>query len=77
MKTLLILNDPPYGTERTYNGLHVAHTLLKNDADAHVSVFLMADAVTAARSGQKTRDSFYNCCPRGQSLCIHTPQPRK
>jgi uncharacterized protein involved in oxidation of intracellular sulfur len=60
MKTLLILNDPPYGTERTYNGLRVAHTLLKNDADAQVSVFLMADAVVSARSGQKTPDGFYN-----------------
>lgn len=60
MKTLLILNDPPYGTERTYNGLRVAHTLLKNDPDGHVSVFLMADAVVAARSGQKTPEGFYN-----------------
>ena len=60
MKTLLILNDPPYGTERTYNGLRVAHALLKNDPDAHVSVFLMADAVVSARSGQKTPDGFYN-----------------
>jgi len=60
MKTLLILNDPPYGTERTYNALRVAHTLLKNDPDAHVSVFLMADAVVSARSGQKTPEGFYN-----------------
>ena len=60
MRTLFILNDPPYGTERTYNGLRVAHTLLKNDADAHVSVFLMADAVVSARSGQKTPEGFYN-----------------
>ena len=60
MKTLLILNDPPYGTERTYNGLRVAHTLLTNDADAHVTVFLLADAVVSARSGQKTPEGFYN-----------------
>lgn len=24
MSTLLILNDPPYGTERSYNGLRLA-----------------------------------------------------
>ncbi|RPH54265.1 MAG: hypothetical protein EHM84_02150 [Lysobacterales bacterium] len=58
MKTLLILNDPPYGTERTYNALRVAHTPLKHDPDGHVSVFLMEDAVAAARSGQKTPETY-------------------
>jgi len=24
MKALIILNDPPYGTERSYNGLRLA-----------------------------------------------------
>jgi uncharacterized protein involved in oxidation of intracellular sulfur len=45
MKTLLIINDPPYGTERLYNGLRLAHTLIKHDHE--VIVFLMADAVIA------------------------------
>ena len=27
MKTLLIFNDPPYGTERSYNGLRLAKAL--------------------------------------------------
>lgn len=31
MKTLFILNNPPYGNERCYNTLRLAHTLLKND----------------------------------------------
>ena len=60
MKTLLILNDPPYGTERVYNGLRLAHALAKNDANAEVTVFLMADAVVAAKAGQKTPEGFYN-----------------
>lgn len=60
MKTLFILNDPPYGTERVYNGLRLAHALAKNDGDAQVTVFLMADAVLAAKAGQKTPDGFYN-----------------
>ncbi len=60
MKTLLILNDPPYGTERVYNGLRLAHALLKNDGQAQITVFLMADAVLAAKAGQKTPDGFYN-----------------
>lgn len=58
MKTLLIINDPPYGTERLYNGLRLAHTLIKNGHE--VVVFLMADAVVAAKTGQKTPDGYYN-----------------
>jgi uncharacterized protein involved in oxidation of intracellular sulfur len=60
MKTLFILNDPPYGTERCYNALRLAHTLLRKEPDAEVTVFLMADAVVAARKGQKTPDGYYN-----------------
>ncbi|ASM71189.1 hypothetical protein SULPSESMR1_00354 [Pseudosulfitobacter pseudonitzschiae] len=25
MKHLILLNDPPYGTERSFNGLRMAH----------------------------------------------------
>lgn len=60
MKTLFILNDPPYGTERCYNALRLAHALLKKDPEAAVTVFLMADAVVAAKAGQKTPDGYYN-----------------
>ena len=60
LKTLFILNDPPYGTERCYNALRLAHALLKKDSDAQVTVFLMADAVTAAKADQKTPDGYYN-----------------
>lgn len=60
MKTLLILDDPPYGTERIYNALRLAHALLKNDGQAQITVFLMADAVLAAKAGQKTPDGYYN-----------------
>jgi uncharacterized protein involved in oxidation of intracellular sulfur len=60
MKTLFILNDPPYGTERCYNALRLAHALLKRNAEIQVTVFLMADAVAAAKAGQKTPDGYYN-----------------
>ena len=59
MTILLILNDPPYGTERSYNGLRLALQLSKQD-DVAVRVFLMADAVGCARSGQTTPDGYYN-----------------
>lgn len=60
MRTLFIINDPPYGTERCYNALRLAHALMKNDSEAEVTVFLMADSVVAARKGQKTPDGYYN-----------------
>ena len=60
MQILLILNDPPYGSERTYNGLRIALALAKSDPTITVTVFLMADAVVAAKSGQKTPDGYYN-----------------
>ncbi|HEY8951098.1 MAG TPA: hypothetical protein VIP78_00865 [Candidatus Dormibacteraeota bacterium] len=31
MKMLLILNDPPYGTERSYKGLRLAMSLAGRD----------------------------------------------
>lgn len=60
MRTLLILNDPPYGTERVYNALRLAQALLKKEPGSPVTVFLMADAVLAAKAGQKTPEGFYN-----------------
>ncbi len=56
---LLILNDPPYGTERTYNGLRLAAALSKRD-DGEVRVFLMGDAVAAAMANQKLPDGYYH-----------------
>lgn len=60
MKALIIFNDPPYGTERSYNGLRLAHALAKNAPGAEVTVFLMADAVLCAKKGQKTPEGYYN-----------------
>jgi len=55
---LIILNDPPYGTERSYNGLRLTKAL--SNEDAHVTVFLLADAVACAKHGQKVPQGFYN-----------------
>lgn len=60
MKCLFIINDPPYGTERVYNALRLAHALLKKEPQTEVTVFLMADSVVAAKGGQKTPEGFYN-----------------
>lgn len=60
MKTLMILNDPPYGNERCYNALRLAHALVKQDPEAAMTVFLMADSVIAAKAGQKTPEGYYS-----------------
>ena len=58
MKVLIILNDPPYGNERSYNGLRLAKALIKDEAE--VTVFLLADSVVCAKQGQKVPQGFYN-----------------
>ena len=59
MNTLVILNDAPYGSERSYNALRLARALSK-EPDQVVRVFLMGDAVAAAKSGQKVPEGYYN-----------------
>lgn len=59
MKILLILNDGPYGTERSYNGLRLALALAKGE-EVTVRVFLMADAVGCAKLGQVAPEGSYN-----------------
>ena len=59
MKTLFILNDPPYGTERSYNALRLARQLLKAGA-GDVRVFLIGDAVACAKAGQTVPQGYYN-----------------
>jgi uncharacterized protein involved in oxidation of intracellular sulfur len=58
-KTLFILNDAPYGNERAYNGLRLAGALAARD-EQPVRVFLLADAVGCAKSGQKVPEGYYN-----------------
>jgi uncharacterized protein involved in oxidation of intracellular sulfur len=60
MKFLFIINDPPYGTEHCFNALRLAQALVKKEKKPDVTVFLMADAVLAAKSGQETQAGYYN-----------------
>ena len=58
MSTLIILNEAPYGNERSYNGLRLATAL--SLADQPATLFLMADAINCAKAGQKVPEGFYN-----------------
>jgi uncharacterized protein involved in oxidation of intracellular sulfur len=53
MSVLLVVNTPPYGSEGPYNAFRLADALTLRDE--HVEVFLMGDAVGAARAGQDPR----------------------
>ena len=57
--TLFILNDPPYGTERSFNGLRLAGALSKREGQ-QVKVFLMGDAASCAKANQKVPSGYYN-----------------
>ena len=53
------MNDAPYGNERAYNGLRLAGALAAKE-DQAVRLFLMADAVGCAKSGQKVPEGYYS-----------------
>lgn len=59
MKVLLTLNEGPYGSERTYNGLRLAGALAQKDG-IEVKVFLVGEGASAAKKGQKVPQGFYN-----------------
>ena len=58
-RTLLILNDAPYGTERSYNALRLAGALSKREGE-EVKVFLIGDAAACAKAHQKVPQGYYN-----------------
>jgi uncharacterized protein involved in oxidation of intracellular sulfur len=59
VNTLFILNDPPYGTERSYNGLRLANAVAKREG-SNVKVFLIGDAASCAKGAQKVPEGYYN-----------------
>jgi uncharacterized protein involved in oxidation of intracellular sulfur len=59
MRTLFIVNDPPYGSERSYNALRLAASLAARENE-EVWVYLMGDAVSGAKAGQSLPKGYYN-----------------
>jgi uncharacterized protein involved in oxidation of intracellular sulfur len=55
----IVINDPPYGTERAYKALRLALALVKQ-GEPDLRIFLMGDAVVCGLAGQKTPDGYYN-----------------
>ena len=59
MNVLVLVNDPPYGTERCYNALRLAGSLAKRE-ETTVRVFLIGDAVGCAVAGQALPNGYYH-----------------
>lgn len=59
MNVLLILQGAPYGSESVYKGLPLAGSLVKEE-NVELRVFLIGDAASSARAGQKVPQGYYN-----------------
>ena len=59
MNALFIINDPPYGTERAYNALRLAYSVVQREGE-QVRVFLIGDAASCGKRGQQTPNGYYN-----------------
>ncbi len=59
MKILVVLNDPPYGTELCYNGLRLARSLAQQPG-IELKVFLLGDAAACGKAKQITPSGYYN-----------------
>lgn len=59
-KILLVVNDPPYGTERAYNALRLARSLQTKQEGLELRVFLVGDGAACAKGAQSVPAGFYN-----------------
>ncbi len=60
MKTLIIINDAPYGTEKAFNALRIANQINKDFPENEVCVFLISDGVNCVIPNQNTPNGYYN-----------------
>ena len=56
----IIVNEAPYGSEKTWNALRLANASVSNEVSMVVRVFLMGGSVASAKKGQITPEGYYN-----------------
>ena len=56
----IIVNDAPYGLEKPWNALRLASATTSGAIKSEVNVFLLGDAVSIAKRGQKPPAGYYN-----------------
>ncbi|MFQ3587433.1 MAG: DsrE family protein [Fimbriimonadaceae bacterium] len=66
MTALLILSEPPHGSDRPYHALRLAGAL--QAAGHHVRIFLMSDAVWTGVAGQSGANEDTNLAGRLSAL---------
>jgi len=71
--TLFLLNDAPYGNERSYNALRLAGALSKRDGET-LRLFLIGDAVACAKTNQHVAPGYYNVEVMLQAVHRHGAQ---
>jgi uncharacterized protein involved in oxidation of intracellular sulfur len=54
----IIIQDPPYGTEKAWNALRLAQALLTQET--RLNLFLLGDSVGMAKMGQEIPAGYYN-----------------
>lgn len=54
----LIIQDPPYGTEKAWNALRLGQALLTQET--RIKIFLLGDSVGMAKAGQEIPAGYYN-----------------
>jgi uncharacterized protein involved in oxidation of intracellular sulfur len=59
MKLLMVINDQPYGSERPFNALRLAGSLVRRE-ELQLRIFLFGDAVGCAIAGQQLPDGHYH-----------------
>ncbi len=59
-KLLIVVNDPPYGTERAYNAFRLAINLQKMEMGLELRMFLVGDGSSCAKRGQSVPSGYYN-----------------
>ena len=67
---LLILNDPSYGTERSFNGLRLAGALAQRDG-TEIRAFLVGDTVGCAMGNQVVPNGYYHLDRMIESAARH------
>ena len=56
----IIIDSAPYGNEQVWNALRLATASISASIGMSVNVFLLGDAVSAAKKGQRPPEGYYN-----------------
>ncbi len=56
----IIINEGPYGNERSWNALRLALTSKAASIRLEVNIFLIGDGVSIAKKGQNPPSGYYN-----------------